>query len=199
MNEIVFPAAILRWPFFDPDVDDAANFGGIGAVIGHEIGHGFDDQGSRYDGDGNLVDWWTDADRKGFEALTEALIAQFDGLSPHDLPDQHVNGALTVGENIGDVGGIAIAHEAYLLSLEGAEPPVIDGLTGSQRVFLGWAQVWRTATRTEEQVRRLAIDPHSPPELRADVVRNLDEFHAAFGVTDDDGMWLPEEERVRIW
>jgi putative endopeptidase len=199
MNEIVFPAAILRWPFFDPDVDDAANFGGIGAVIGHEIGHGFDDQGSRYDGDGNLVDWWTDADRKGFEALTEALVAQFDELSPRDLPDQHVNGALTVGENIGDVGGIAIAHEAYLLSLDGEEPPVVDGLTGSQRVFMGWAQVWRMATRTEEQVRRLAIDPHSPPELRADVVRNLDEFHEAFGVAEGDGMWLAEAERVRIW
>jgi putative endopeptidase len=199
LNEIVFPAAILRWPFFDPDVDDALNFGGIGAVIGHEIGHGFDDQGSRYDGDGNLVDWWTDADRKGFEALTSALIAQFDALSPHDLPDHRVNGALTVGENIGDVGGIAIAHEAYLLSLEGREPPVVDGLTGSQRVFMGWAQVWRVATREEEQVRRLAIDPHSPPELRADVVRNLDEFHAAFGVTEGDGMWLAAEERVRIW
>jgi putative endopeptidase len=199
MNEIVFPAAILRWPFFDPDADDAVNFGGIGAVIGHEIGHGFDDQGSRYDGDGNLADWWTDEDRKGFDERAQALIAQYDGFEPRDLPDHHVNGALTVGENIGDLGGITIAHKAYRLSLGGAEAPVIDGMTGSQRVFLGWAQVWRMVVRTAEQERRLAIDPHSPPEFRANVVRNLDEFHEAFGVTDADGMWLAPESRVRIW
>lgn len=199
MNEIVFPAAILRWPFFDPDADDAMNFGGIGAVIGHEIGHGFDDQGSRYDGAGNLTDWWTDADRAGFEVLTKALIAQYDGFEPTGLDGHHVNGALTVGENIGDLGGITIAHKAYLLSLEGREAPVIDGLTGSQRVFLGWAQVWRMATRDAEQIRRLAIDPHSPPEFRANVVRNLDEFHEAFGVAEGDGMWLPDGDRVRIW
>jgi putative endopeptidase len=199
MNEIVFPAAILRWPFFDPDADDAVNFGGIGAVIGHEIGHGFDDQGSRYDGDGNLIDWWTDDDRSGFEVLTKALIAQYDGFSPEGLDGHHVNGALTVGENIGDLGGIQIAHTAYLLSLEGAEPPVVDGLTGSQRVFLGWGQVWRMVTRDEEQIRRLAIDPHSPAEFRANVVRNLDEFVEAFGVTEADGMWLAEDARVRIW
>jgi putative endopeptidase len=199
MNEIVFPAAILRWPFFDPDADDAVNFGGIGAVIGHEIGHGFDDQGSRYDGDGNLADWWTDEDRKGFDERAQALIAQYDGFEPGDLPGHHVNGALTVGENIGDLGGITIAHKAYRLSLAGAEAPVIDGMTGSQRVFLGWAQVWRMVVREAEQERRLAIDPHSPPEFRANVVRNLDEFHDAFGVTDADGMWVPPEERVRIW
>jgi putative endopeptidase len=199
MNEIVFPAAILRWPFFDPDADDAVNFGGIGAVIGHEIGHGFDDQGSRYDGEGNLKDWWTSADREGFDVLTKALIAQYDGFTPEGLDGHHVNGALTVGENIGDLGGIQIAHTAYLLSLEGAEPPVVDGLTGSQRVFLGWAQVWRMATRKEEQIRRLAIDPHSPPEFRANVVRNLDEFHEAFDVRDGDGMWLAPADRVRIW
>jgi putative endopeptidase len=199
MNEIVFPAAILRWPFFDPEADDAVNFGGIGAVIGHEIGHGFDDQGSRYDGDGNLTDWWTETDRAGFDVLTKALVAQYDGFTPEGLDGHHVNGALTVGENIGDLGGIQIAHKAYLLGLEGAEPPVIDGLTGRQRVFLGWAQVWRTATRKEEQIRRLAIDPHSPPEFRANVVRNLDEFHEAFDVTEGDGMWLPDDERVRIW
>jgi putative endopeptidase len=199
MNEIVFPAAILRWPFFDPDADDAVNFGGIGAVIGHEIGHGFDDQGSRYDGDGNLTDWWTEHDRAGFEVLTKALIDQYDGFSPEGLDGHHVNGALTVGENIGDLGGITIAHKAYLLSLQGAEAPVIDGLTGTQRVFLGWGQVWRMATREAEQIRRLAIDPHSPPEFRANVVRNLDEFHEAFDVTEGDGMWLPEDERVRIW
>jgi putative endopeptidase len=199
MNEIVFPAAILRPPFFDPDADDAVNFGGIGAVIGHEIGHGFDDQGSRYDGDGNLTDWWTDDDRKGFDVRSQALIEQYDGFEPEGLDGHHVNGALTVGENIGDLGGITIAHKAYLLSLEGREPPVIDGLTGSQRVFLGWGQVWRMVTREAEQIRRLAIDPHSPPEFRANVVRNLDEFHEAFGVTDGDAMWLDPEERVRIW
>jgi putative endopeptidase len=199
MNEIVFPAAILRWPFFDPDADDAANFGGIGAVIGHEIGHGFDDQGSRYDGEGNLTDWWTDDDRKGFDQRAQALIAQYDALEPEGLPGHHINGALTVGENIGDLGGITIAHKAYLLSLEGEEPPVIDGLTGSQRVFLGWGQVWRTVVREAEQIRRLAIDPHSPPEFRANVVRNLDEFVEAFDVDEDDAMWLPPDDRVRIW
>jgi putative endopeptidase len=199
MNEIVFPAAILRPPFFDPDADDAVNFGGIGAVIGHEIGHGFDDQGSRYDGDGNLTDWWTNDDRKGFDERAEALVAQYDAFEPEGLDGHHVNGALTVGENIGDLGGITIAHKAYLLSLEGREAPVIDGLTGSQRVFLGWAQVWRMVVRDAEQIRRLAIDPHSPPEFRANVVRNLDEFQAAFGVTPGDGMWLEPEGRVRIW
>ncbi len=199
MNEIVFPAAILRWPFFDPDADDAANFGGIGAVIGHEVGHGFDDQGSRYDGEGNLTDWWTDDDRKGFDQRAQTLIAQYDTLEPEGLPGHHVNGALTVGENIGDLGGITIAHKAYLLSLDGEEPPVIDRLTGSQRVFLGWGQVWRTVVREAEQIRRLAIDPHSPPEFRANVVRNLDEFHEAFDVDEDDAMWLPPGDRVRIW
>ncbi len=199
MNEIVFPAAILRWPFFDPEADDAMNFGGIGAVIGHEIGHGFDDQGSRYDGDGNLADWWTDADREAFDRLTQALIAQYDGFELDGLPDHRVNGGLTVGENIGDLGGIGIALAAYELSLEGGDAPVIDGLTGRQRVFLGWGQVWRTATRTEERIRRLAIDPHAPPELRANVVRNLTEFHEEFGTTEGDGMYLPEEARVRIW
>jgi len=199
MNEIVFPAAILRWPFFDPEADDAMNFGGIGAVIGHEIGHGFDDQGSRYDGDGNLADWWTDEDREAFDQLTQALIAQYDAFELDGLPDHKVNGGLTVGENIGDLGGIGIALAAYELSLEGGEAPVIDDLTGQQRVFLGWGQVWRMATRQEERIRRLAIDPHAPPELRANVVRNLDEFHQAFAVAEGDGMYLPEGARVRIW
>jgi putative endopeptidase len=199
MNEIVFPAAILRSPFFDPDADDAVNFGGIGAVIGHEIGHGFDDQGSRYDGRGNLADWWTDADRAGFDERAQALITQYDAFEPEGLDGHHVNGALTVGENIGDLGGITIAHKAYLLSLEGAEAPVMDGFTGSQRVFLGWGQVWRTVVRDAEQIRRLAIDPHSPPEFRANVVRNLDEFHEAFDVAEGDAMWLDDKDRVRIW
>ncbi|MDQ3416973.1 MAG: peptidase M13 [Actinomycetota bacterium] len=199
MNEIVFPAAILRWPFFDPEADDAVNFGGIGAVIGHEIGHGFDDQGSRYDGEGKLTDWWTEDDRANFDERAKALIAQYDAFEPVGLEGHHVNGALTVGENIGDLGGITIAHKAYELSLDGADAPEIDGLTGRQRVFLGWGQVWRQAIRDEEELRRLATDPHSPAEFRANVVRNLQEFHEAFDVSEGDGMWLAEEERVRIW
>jgi putative endopeptidase len=199
MNEIVFPASILRWPFFDPEADDAVNFGGIGAVIGHEIGHGFDDQGSRYDGSGRLTDWWTNDDRANFDERASALIKQYDAFHPRGLDGHHVNGALTVGENIGDLGGITIAYKAYEMSLQGAAMPEVDGLSGAQRVFLGWGQVWRQATRPEEEKRRLATDPHSPAEFRANVVRNLSEFHAAFGVEKGDGMWLPEEERVRIW
>lgn len=201
MNEIVFPAAILQPPFFDMNADDAANYGGIGAVIGHEIGHGFDDQGAKYDGDGNMVDWWSDADRTEFGKRTRALIDQYDILSPADLPDEHtVNGEFTIGENIGDLGGLSIALQAYRISLNGQEPPVIDGLTGLQRVFFGWAQVWRTKTRREEAVRRLAVDPHSPPEFRCNaVVRNIDAFHEAFEVKPEDALYLAPEERVKIW
>ncbi|WP_416382294.1 M13 family metallopeptidase [Nocardia transvalensis] len=201
MNEIVFPAAILQPPFFDMNADDAANYGGIGAVIGHEIGHGFDDQGAKYDGDGNMVDWWTDSDRAEFGKRTKALIEQYNQFSPKDLPDNHtVNGEFTIGENIGDLGGLSIALEAYKIALDGAEPPVIDGLTGLQRVFFGWAQVWRTKARKEEAIRRLAVDPHSPPEFRCNgVVRNLDTFHEAFGVEPGDGLYLDPSERVRIW
>ncbi len=201
MNEIVFPAAILQPPFFDMNADDAANYGGIGAVIGHEIGHGFDDQGAKYDGDGNMVDWWTDADRAEFAKRTKALIEQYNVLSPKDLPDEHtVNGEFTIGENIGDLGGLSIALEAYKISLNGAEPPVIDGLTGLQRVFFGWAQVWRTKARAEEAIRRLAIDPHSPPEFRCNaVVRNIDSFHEAFDVRPGDALYLDPAERVKIW
>ncbi|WP_280400500.1 M13 family metallopeptidase [Nocardia carnea] len=201
MNEIVFPAAILQPPFFDMNADDAANYGGIGAVIGHEIGHGFDDQGAKYDGDGNMVDWWTDADRAEFGKRTRALIDQYDVLSPADLPDDHtVNGEFTIGENIGDLGGLSIALEAYRISLNGQEPPVIDGLTGLQRVFFGWAQVWRTKTRPEEAIRRLAVDPHSPPEFRCNaVVRNIDAFHEAFELKPEDALYLAPEERVKIW
>ncbi|HEX7827028.1 MAG TPA: M13 family metallopeptidase, partial [Mycobacterium sp.] len=178
MNEIVFPAAILQPPFFDAEADDAANYGGIGAVIGHEIGHGFDDQGAKYDGDGNLVDWWTDSDRAEFGVRTKALIEQYEGFVPRQLTDSHhVNGAFTVGENIGDLGGLSIALLAYELSLDGKEAPVIDGLTGVQRVFYGWAQVWRTKSRDAEAIRRLAIDPHSPPEFRCNgVIRNIDAY-----------------------
>ncbi|WP_046321092.1 M13 family metallopeptidase [Mycobacterium sp. UM_Kg1] len=201
MNEIVFPAAILQPPFFDADADDAANYGGIGAVIGHEIGHGFDDQGAKYDGDGNLIDWWTDADRAEFGSRTSALIAQYDAYVPRQLDgDRHVNGAFTVGENIGDLGGLSIALLAYQLSLGGAEAPVIDGLTGTQRVFFGWAQVWRTKSRDAEAIRRLAVDPHSPPEFRCNgVVRNMDAFYHAFDVTPEDALYLEPASRVRIW
>lgn len=201
MNEIVFPAAILQPPFFDAEADDAANYGGIGAVIGHEIGHGFDDQGAKYDGDGNLVDWWTDDDRAEFGLRTKALIDQYEVFTPRGLDaSYHVNGAFTVGENIGDLGGLSIALLAYQLSLKGAEAPVIDGLTGVQRVFYGWAQVWRTKSREAEAIRRLAIDPHSPPEFRCNgVIRNLDLFHEAFGVTEDDELYLDPARRVRIW
>ncbi|BBZ26179.1 peptidase M13 [Mycolicibacterium madagascariense] len=201
MNEIVFPAAILQPPFFDADADDAANYGGIGAVIGHEIGHGFDDQGAKYDGDGNLVDWWTDRDRAEFGTRTKALIEQYDQFVPRQLHDgQHVNGAFTVGENIGDLGGLSIALLAYQLSLGGKPAPVIDGLTGVQRVFYGWAQVWRTKSRDAEAIRRLAIDPHSPPEFRCNgIVRNLDAFYEAFDVTEADALYLEPERRVSIW
>jgi predicted metalloendopeptidase len=201
MNEIVFPAAILQPPFFDAEADDAANYGGIGAVIGHEIGHGFDDQGAKYDGDGNLVDWWTDTDRTEFGSRTDALIAQYEEFVPRQLTGgQHVNGAFTVGENIGDLGGLSIALLAYELSLGGKEAPVIDGLTGVQRVFYGWAQVWRTKSRDAEAIRRLAIDPHSPPEFRCNgVVRNIDAYYAAFDVSESDELYLDPEQRVRIW
>ncbi|HWR86202.1 MAG TPA: M13-type metalloendopeptidase [Rhodoglobus sp.] len=199
-NEIVFPAAILQYPFFDENRDAAANYGAIGAVIGHEIGHGFDDQGSRYDGDGRLLDWWTPDDRAAFEERTKALIAQYDALAPAQVPDHHVNGALTIGENIGDLGGLAIAWKAYLISLDGQEPPVIDGLSGAERFFLSWAQAWQQKGRDEEVIRLLAIDPHSPNEFRCNqIVRNIDEFYGAFGVTESDALWLPEAERVRIW
>ncbi|WP_460796164.1 M13 family metallopeptidase [Microbacterium sp. GXF0217] len=201
MNEIVFPAAILQYPFFDAGRDAAANYGGIGAVIGHEIGHGFDDQGSRYDGSGKLEDWWTDADREAFEERTKALIAQYDVLVPVGLADEnHVNGALTIGENIGDLGGLGIALKAYELSLGGAEAPVIDGYTGVQRLLLSWAQVWQQKSRDAETIRLLTIDPHSPNEFRCNqIVRNIDAFYEAFGVTEADALHLPADARVTIW
>jgi putative endopeptidase len=200
MNEIVFPAGILQPPFFDLAADDAVNYGAIGAVIGHEIGHGFDDQGSKYDGVGNLNDWWTDHDRAEFDQRAERLIAQYNELEPTEAPGNKVNGALTVGENIGDLGGLSIAYTAYTISLGGAEAPTLDGFSGAQRFFMSWAHVWCTKTRNEEIIRRLALDPHSPPEFRCNaVVRNLDEFYAAFDVTDADALWLTPETRVRIW
>ena len=199
MNEIVFPAAILQPPFFDMTADDAVNYGAIGAVIGHEMGHGFDDQGSRYDDRGQLVDWWTAEDRERFDELSGRLIAQYQGLRPRSLSEGTVNGALTVGENIGDLGGVAVAFAAYRISLGGQPAPVLDGLTGEQRFFLGWAQAWRSKVRAEEAVRRLTVDPHSPEEFRCNIVSNLAEFHEAFDVQPGDGMWREPADRVVIW
>jgi len=200
MNEIVFPAAILQPPFFGLSSDDAVNYGGIGAVIGHEIGHGFDDQGSKYDGDGALNNWWTDADRAAFELRSNALIEQYNKLNPEETPDITVNGALTVGENIGDLGGLAIAYKAYKISLGDQASPVLDGFTGEQRLFLGCAQVWRAKVRPEEMRRRIATDPHSPSEFRCNtIVSNFTPFYEAFGVTENDALWLDEKSRVQIW
>ena len=177
-------------------------------MIGHEIGHGFDDQGAKYDGDGNLVDWWTDDDRAEFGARTQALIEQYEQYVPRELaagasharPAHHVNGAFTVGENIGDLGGLSIALLAYQLSLRGGDGPVIDGMTGVQRVFYGWAQVWRTKSRDAEAIRRLSIDPHAPPEFRCNgVIRNIDAFYQAFDVSESDALYLEPDRRVRIW
>jgi putative endopeptidase len=197
-NQIVFPAAILQPPFFNMAADDAVNYGAIGAVIGHEIGHGFDDQGSTFDGDGVLRNWWTDEDRAAFLARTGALVDQYNAFKPFD--DLSINGEFTQGENIGDLGGITIGLLAYKMSLDGEEPPVIDGFTGVQRVFLGFAQVWRGIIRDEELRRRIATDPHSPAVYRTNgPVRNVPEWYEAFGVTEDDALYLPPEERVKIW
>jgi putative endopeptidase len=198
-NEICFPAGILQKPFFAPDADPAENYGGIGAVIGHEIGHGFDDQGAQYDGKGNLHDWWTADDKQAFQVKSKALIEQYDAFEPRALPGEQVNGSLTVGENIGDLGGLTIGHKAYLISLDGAEPPEVEGVTGRQRLFMNWAFCWRTKRRKEQEQQFLTIDPHSPPEFRANIVRNLDEFHESFGTAEGDGLWLDPADRVRIW
>jgi putative endopeptidase len=198
MNEIVFPAAILQPPFFNRKADDAVNYGGIGAVIGHEMGHGFDDQGSKWDGAGNLADWWTPADRAEFDRRGAALAAQYDKFEP--FPGFKVNGRFTLGENIGDLAGLTIAYAAYHLSLNGKEAPVIDGLTGDQRYFMGWAQVWRRKHREDDLKTRLQTDPHSPAEYRANgTPRNVPEFFTAFGVKEGDKMYLPPEQRVKIW
>ena len=226
MNVIVFPAAILQPPFFNPDAEDAANYGGIGAVIGHEIGHGFDDQGSQYDGDGKLNDWWTEEDKANFEALTRKLIGQYNEFVPTQLAEKysddpskapHVNGALTIGENIGDLSGVNIALKAYAFALDDAAgrekdgseeaiesslagAPEIDGFTGLQRFFLSYASIWRTKNRDELAEQYLQIDPHSPAECRTNgIARNVDLFYKAFDVTADNGMWLAPEQRVRIW
>ncbi|MCL2803235.1 MAG: peptidase M13 [Micrococcales bacterium] len=201
MNEIVFPAAILQPPFFNMEADDAANYGGIGAVIGHEIGHGFDDQGSKYDGSGALVDWWTEDDRVAFDQRTKALIEQYNAFVV-ELPagPMHVNGALTIGENIGDLGGLDIAWKAYLLALDGAAPPSIDGLDAAKRFFFGWAGCWRAKIRPELTELRLSTDPHSPDRFRCNgASRNLDLFYQAFEVGPGDGMYLAPKDRVSIW
>ena len=226
MNVIVFPAAILQPPFFDPNVDDAANYGGIGTVIGHEIGHGFDDQGSQYDGHGRLSNWWTDEDRVRFDKLTKSLIAQYDSYVPEQLtekyaqnPDHapHVNGSLTIGENIGDLCGVSISLKAYAFALADSSSlphdesangirdlletaPILDGFTGIQRFFLSYASIWRTKQRDELAEQYLQIDPHSPAEFRTNgIVRNVDLFHEAFGVRPEDGMWMDPDSRVTIW
>jgi predicted metalloendopeptidase len=198
MNEIVFPAAILQPPFFDVNADDAANYGGIGAVIGHEFSHGFDDQGSQYDGDGNLTMWWTKEDRAKFDALGAKLAAQYDAYEP--LPGYKVNGKFTLGENIGDLGGLTVAHKAYVLALAGKEAPVIDNLTGDQRFFSGWSQIWARKYREENLLNRLKTDPHSPSEFRANgTVVNIPSFHAAFGTKEGDKLYKPAAEQIIIW
>ncbi|MES2901561.1 MAG: M13-type metalloendopeptidase [Pseudomonadota bacterium] len=198
MNEIVFPASILQPPFFDMQADDAVNYGGIGAVIGHEIGHGFDDAGSQSDGDGNLRDWWTADDRAKFKARTQMLVNQFNAYSPQS--GLNVNGQLALGENIGDNSGLAIAYKAYKISLGGKPAPVIDGLTGDQRFFMGWAQVWRSKYRDEAMVNQIKVGPHAPGMYRANgAVINHPAFHEAFGIKEGDKMYLPPKDRVSIW
>ncbi|MED5620964.1 M13 family metallopeptidase [Ideonella sp. BN130291] len=197
-NEIVFPAAILEPPYFDMAADDAFNFGAIGATIGHEISHGFDDSGSQYNGDGVLDNWWTEADRKAFDALGARLAKQFDAYEP--VPGHHVNGKLTLGENIADLSGLEIALKAYHLSLGGKPAPVIDGLTGDQRFFMGYAQSWRDKIREERLVQLITSDPHAPPQTRTNgPVVNIDAFHQSFGTQPKDGMWKPAEQRIHIW
>ncbi|UYY59057.1 M13 family metallopeptidase [Sphingomonas sp. S2-65] len=197
MVEIVFPAAILQPPFFDPNADPAVNYGGIGAVIGHELSHHFDDQGAKYNAEGRLTDWWTPADVAAFKKRTDALVAQYDQYEP--LPGLHVKGALTLGENVADLAGLTVAHDAYTASLNGKPAPVIDGATADQRFYLGWAQVWRRNYREANLRQRLLTDPHSPSEQRAWVVRNLDPWYAAFAPTAGSKLFLTPEQRVRIW
>ena len=197
MVEIVFPAAILQPPFFDPNADPAVNYGGIGAVIGHEMSHQFDDQGSKYDLHGNLVDWWTPADAQNFKSRLDKYEAQINSYEP--LPGMHVNGKLTMGENVADLAGLTVAHDAYLASLNGAQPPVIDGVTADQRFYLGWAQVWRCNDREAALRQQLLTNPHSPCRVRTDVVRNMDPWYSAFGVQPGQKLYLAPADRVRIW
>jgi len=198
LNEIVFPAAILQPPFFDMDAEDAVNYGGIGAVIGHEVGHGFDDQGSTFDGDGVMRNWWTPKDNEEFKKRTQALIAQYSAFQV--FPDLKVNGAFTLGENIGDLGGLSIALKAYKASLNGKPAPVMDGFTGEQRVFIGWGQVWLNKSNNESLRNQVGTDPHSPAKFRVNgVVRNIPDWYTAFKVTEKDSLYLAPEKRVKIW
>ena len=197
-NEIVFPAAILQPPFFDVNADPAVNYGAIGGVIGHEMGHGFDDQGSKSDWQGIQRNWWTDEDRARFEARTQALVAQYNQFCP--LEGHCVNGQLALGENIGDLGGLSMAYTAYQMSLNGQPAPVLEGLTGDQRFFLAWAQIWKSKYRDEAMINQVKVGPHSPPQFRINgPLRNLDEWYKAFNVQPDDALYLKPEERVRIW
>ena len=198
MNEVVFPAAILQPPFFNVTANDAVNYGGIGAVIGHEFSHGFDDQGRKYDGNGNLRDWWTEADATAFSERANKLVAQYNQFEV--LPGKFLNGEFTLGENIGDLSGLAVAYRAYKMSLNGQEDVVIDGFTGDQRFFIGWAQVWRRLYREENLEVRLTSDPHSHSEARANgVLRNLDPWYQAFNVQPGSKLYLAPEDRVKIW
>jgi predicted metalloendopeptidase len=197
-NEIVFPAAILQPPFFDANADDAINYGGIGAVIGHEISHGFDDQGRKYDGKGVLRDWWQAVDNERFQHRTSRLVEQYNAFSP--LEGMHLNGELTLGENIGDLSGLAVAYKAYHIGLGEQQAPVLDGFTGEQRFFIGWAQVWPRKYRDDELRKRLLTDPHSPSEYRCNgIVRNMPQYEKAFGVKAGDALYLPPDQQVRIW
>ncbi|MEL6258140.1 MAG: M13 family metallopeptidase [Pseudomonadota bacterium] len=199
-NEIVFPAAILQPPFFNISADPAVNYGAIGGVIGHEMGHGFDDQGSKFDGDGVLRNWWSDSDLEAFRELGGALAGQYDGFCPLDDGETCINGRLSLGENIGDLGGLSLAYRAYQLSLDGEEAPVLNGLTGDQRFFMAWAQVWRSKMRDEALRTQLRTGPHSPPYFRVNgIVRNMDAWYDAFGVTEEHALYLPPEERIKIW
>ena len=198
MNEIVFPAAILQPPFFNLEADDAINYGGIGAVIGHEISHGFDDSGSKFDGQGNLRNWWTANDESEFEKRSQQLVSQYDAYQP--IPGMNLSGKFTLGENIGDLGGLSVAYTAYKLSLDGKPSPVIDDYTGEQRFFIGWAQVWRRKYREAEMRKRIKTDPHSPSQYRCNgIVSNLDGFYDAFEVKPGSAMFIAPEKRVRIW
>ena len=195
--KVMFPAAILQPPFFDPNADPAVNYGGIGVAIGHEISHQFDDQGSKYDSTGKLENWWTEADLTQFKAAAQKLSDQYDAYEP--LPGMHIQGALTLGENIGDLAGIAIARDAYVASLGGRPAPVIEGYTGDQRFFMGYAQVWRQLVREAAARQRLTTDPHSPGEYRAYTVRNVDAWHTAFNVRAGQKLYLPQSQRVVVW
>lgn len=197
-NEIVFPAARLQPPFFQLSADDAINYGAVGGVIGHEISHGFDDEGSRFDADGNLKNWWNNSDRQAFERRTAMLVEQYNRFEP--IKGMHINGKLTLGENIGDLSGLTMAYKAYINSLNGKAAPVLDGFTGQQRFFIGYAMSRRGKDTEQRAVSRLASDPHSPLRYRVNgVVQNMAEFYQAFGVVKGDGHWLPQEQRVKLW